>query len=56
MNCKIFNEKKLITKFKVVVMSILIIIIYANFDLRLLHKSTGASHYKALINKDGSAR
>lgn len=56
MNCKIFNEMKLITKFKVVVMSILIIIIYANFDLRLLHKYPGSSHYKALINKDSSTR
>jgi len=56
MNWKIFNEKKLIAKFKVIVMSILIVIIYALFDVRLLHKSPCALHYNALINKDGSTR
>jgi hypothetical protein len=51
MNWKIINEKKLITKFKVFVMTLLIIIIYTHFDLRLLHKSPGAYQSKALINK-----
>jgi hypothetical protein len=51
MNWKIINEKKLLTKFKAFVVTLLIIIIYTHFDLRLLHKSPGAAQANALINK-----
>ncbi len=45
MNWKLFNEKKLITKFKIFVMALLIII-YSYFDIRLLRKSPSNSKTK----------